>query len=65
MLKALDKLEGVTDKLAIRLRAKLFKIEGDLPPVEVMFFYQIITLNCKVADDAESVGDRLQILMAK
>ena len=65
MLKALDKLEGITDKLAIRLRAKLFKIESGLPPVEVMFLYQIITLNCKVADDAESVGDRLQILMAK
>lgn len=65
MLKALDKLEGVTDNLAIRLRAKLFKIESDLPPVEVMFLYQIISLICKVADDAESVGDRLQILMAK
>jgi predicted phosphate transport protein (TIGR00153 family) len=64
-VEALDKLEGVTDKLAIRLRAKLFKIESGLPPVEVMFLYQIITLNCKVADDAESVGDRLQILMAK
>jgi predicted phosphate transport protein (TIGR00153 family) len=65
MLKALDKLEGVTDKLAIRLRGSLFKIEQDLPPVEVMFLYQLISLICKVADDAESVGDRLQILMAK
>jgi predicted phosphate transport protein (TIGR00153 family) len=65
MLKALDKLEGVTDKLAVRLRAGLFKLEKDLPPVEVMFLYQIISLIGAVADDAESVGDRLQILMAK
>ena len=65
MLKSLGKLEGVTDKLAIRLRAGLFKLESDLPPVDVMFLYQIITLICTVADDAESVGDRLQILMAK
>jgi predicted phosphate transport protein (TIGR00153 family) len=65
MLKALDKLEGITDKLAIRLRAGLFKLEKDLPPVEVMFLYQLIELIGTVADDAEIVGDRLQILMAK
>jgi predicted phosphate transport protein (TIGR00153 family) len=65
MLKALGKLEGVTDKMAIKLRAGLFKLEKDLPPVEVMFLYQIIGLIGTVADDAESVGDRLQILMAK
>jgi len=65
MLKTVDELEGVTDELAIHLRADLFKLEKELPPVEVMFLYQIITLICAVADDAESVGDRLQILMAK
>jgi hypothetical protein len=51
--------------MSIKLRKKLFKLESDLPPVEVMFLYQIITLMCTVADDAETVGDRLQILMAK
>jgi predicted phosphate transport protein (TIGR00153 family) len=65
MLKALDKLERTSDKMAIKLRTSLFKLEKDLPPVEVMFLYQIISLICTVADDAESVGDRLQILMAK
>jgi predicted phosphate transport protein (TIGR00153 family) len=65
MLKELDDLEGVTDELAIHLRAGLFRLEKDLPAVEVMFLYQIITLISTVADDAESVGDRLQILLAK
>jgi hypothetical protein len=65
MLKALDKLERSTDKLAITLRGRLFKVERDLPPVDVIFYYQIITLLGSVADNAESVGDRLQILMAK
>jgi hypothetical protein len=65
MLKSLDELECKTDEMAIRLRAGLFKLETELPPVEVMFLYRIITLICAVADDAESVGDRLQILMAK
>ncbi len=65
MLKDLDKLERRTDKLAASLRASLFKLESELPPVDVMFYYQVITLLGTVADDAESVGDRLQILMAK
>jgi uncharacterized protein Yka (UPF0111/DUF47 family) len=30
-----------------------------------MFYYRIISLLGTVADNAESVGDRLQILMAK
>ena len=65
MLKTLDKLERASDKMAIKMRAALFKLEKNLPPVEVMFLYQIISLVCTVADDAEAVGDRLQILMAK
>ena len=65
MLKDLDKLERSTDKMATALRAKLFKIEQDLPPVDVMFYYRVLSLLGTVADDAETVGDRLQILMAK
>jgi predicted phosphate transport protein (TIGR00153 family) len=64
MLKKLDKLEQSTDRQAVALRAKLFKIEKDLPAVDVMFYYQIISLLTHVADDAEAVGDRLQILLA-
>ncbi len=65
MLKDLDKLERATDKRADKLRGRLFKMEKDLPPVDVMFYYRIISLLGTVADNAESVGDRLQILMAK
>ena len=65
MLKELGKLEARTDKLGIGLRGKLFKLEDDLPPVTVMFYYRILTLLGTLADDAESVGDRLQILLAK
>lgn len=65
MLKELDKLERRTDTMAVSLRAGLFKIESDLPPVDVMFYYRVLTLLGSLADQAESVGDRLQILMAK
>ena len=53
MLKELDKLERRTDKLAISLRAKLFKLESELPPVDVMFYYRVMALLVPVADDAE------------
>lgn len=65
MLKELNKLEAKTDKQAIALRLKLFKLEAKLPPVDVMFYYEIIGLIGGVADAAESVGDRLQILIAR
>jgi predicted phosphate transport protein (TIGR00153 family) len=65
MLKELNRLEAKTDKQAIALRLKLFKLEAKLPAVDVMFYYEIIGLIGSVADAAESVGDRLQILIAR
>jgi predicted phosphate transport protein (TIGR00153 family) len=65
MIKDLDKLEARTDKQAIALRGKLFKQEDKLPPVDVMFYYQVIGLLGSLADSAEQVGDRLQILIAR
>ena len=65
MIKDLDKLQGRTDKQAIALRGKLFKLEDKLPPVDVMFYYQVIGLLGSLADSAEQVGDRLQILIAR
>jgi len=65
MLNELNRLEGKTDKQAIALRLKLFKLESKLPAVDVMFYYEIIGLIGGVADAAENVGDRLQILIAR
>jgi predicted phosphate transport protein (TIGR00153 family) len=65
MLKELDKLEGKTDKQAFTLRKQMFKLEAELPPVDVMFYYRVMALFSSLADAAEKVGDRLQILLAK
>jgi len=65
LIKILDKLEGRTDKQSESLRAKLFKMEAEFPPVDVMFYYKVIELLAAMADAAERVGHRLQILMAK
>lgn len=65
LIKELDKLEGRTDKQSQALRAQLFKLERDLYPVDVMFYYKIIELLASLADSAERVGHRLQIVIAK
>lgn len=65
MLKELDKLERRTDKQQFALRGKLFRLESELPPVDVMFYYRAMALLGTLADTAEKVGDRLQVLLAK
>ncbi|MFV0477987.1 MAG: TIGR00153 family protein [Parahaliea sp.] len=65
MIKIVAKLEGRTDKQAEMLRGKLFRMESELPPVEVMFYYKIIELLTALADTGEAVGHQLQVLIAK
>jgi hypothetical protein len=61
----LDELERQSDKLEVQVRAALFKIEKDLPPVDVMFLYREIEWIGDLADRAHSVGNRLQLLLAR
>jgi predicted phosphate transport protein (TIGR00153 family) len=65
MIKELDRIEKDTDVIQVRVRAKLFEIESDLPPVEVMFLYRIIDWTGDLGDRAQRVGSRLQIMLAK
>lgn len=65
MLDQLDTLEHTTDEHERAIRAKLFGIEKELPPVDVMFLYQVIALIGDLADRAQQVGSRLQLLVAR
>ena len=65
MLKELDKTEARCDKTAMKVRRILFKLEADHPPIDVMFLYRVLALISKLADAAEAVGDRLQIIIAR
>ena len=64
MVVELDRLESESDVLQSELRGGLFKLESELPPVNVMFLYKIIDLTGEVADYAERVGRRLELLLA-
>lgn len=65
LIKELDRLENNNDKTEIKIRKTLFKIEKDMPPVDVMFLYKVIESIGELADRAQKVGSRLQLLIAR
>ncbi len=65
MLIKLDEIESDTDTLQRETRAILFELEPSLPPVEVMFLYQLIHWAGDLADLAQRVGSRLQLMLAR
>ena len=65
LIHELDRLEHENDKAQIKIRAALFKIENELPPVNVVFLYKIIDWVGDLANEAQKVGSRLQILLAR
>ncbi|MDF1821025.1 MAG: TIGR00153 family protein [Alcanivoracaceae bacterium] len=65
MIDELDRLERQSDEQQIRIRAALFALESELPPVDVMFLYKIIDYIGDLADRAEKVGGFLHMLLAR
>lgn len=61
----LDAIEKDTDKMQIKIRATLLKIEKDLSPIDVMFYYKVIEGIGEVADISQRIGSRVEILLAK
>ncbi|WP_394174772.1 TIGR00153 family protein [Thalassotalea litorea] len=65
MIHELDSIEDDTDIMQIKLRQGLLAIEKDMNPVDVIFLYQIIEWVGDLADIAERVGARLEIMLAR
>ncbi|MEO1593893.1 MAG: TIGR00153 family protein [Pseudomonadota bacterium] len=64
MIDKLDRIETETDSKEAHLRAALFKIENEFNPVDVMFLYKTINKIGEIADMAERVGRRLELLLS-
>ncbi|MDH3978398.1 MAG: TIGR00153 family protein [Gammaproteobacteria bacterium] len=60
----LDEIENETDEMQAKVRAGLFKIEQDLPAVDVIFLYKIIELIGQIGDMSERIGRRLELLLS-
>ena len=59
----LSQLEKQADRQEIDIRQALLAIEGDYAPLDVMFIYRVIDWIGTLADRADRVGTRLQILV--
>jgi len=64
LIQELNRIEHNNDEIQITLRAELFKIEKELPPVDVMFYYKIIDRIGEIADYSQKVGSKLSLLLA-
>lgn len=65
MIVTLDAIEKDCDQQLAHIRSELFSIETQLPPLEAVFLYQLLQWIGELADAAQSVGGRLQILIAR
>ncbi len=65
MLVELGSIESETDTMQEDLRMTLFRLEAQLSPVDVIFTYRLIDWVGNVADNAERVGSRLSLMLAR
>ncbi|MFK8053823.1 MAG: TIGR00153 family protein [Woeseiaceae bacterium] len=64
MIEKLDRIETDTDAKEADVRAALYAIEDQHNPIDVMFLYRTIGKIGEIADMAERVGRRLELLLA-
>lgn len=65
MLSELEAIEQDTDEMQIKLRRELRAVEQQLNPIDAMFLYKIIEWVGDLADIAERVGARLELMLAR
>ncbi|MCP0914600.1 MULTISPECIES: TIGR00153 family protein [Legionella] len=65
MIVTLDEIEHDSDDKLAEIRHKIFELEKDLPAIEVIFLYKLVQWIGELADHAQIVGGRLQILIAR
>ena len=61
----LDRIENVTHAQSAKLYRTLFSIEDEWPPVQVVFLYSVLDKTSVIADRAQRVGNRLQMMLAR
>lgn len=64
LIEDLDQIETETDERQAALRASLYKVEKEMSPIDAIFLYQVIEMTGQIADMAERVGRRLELLLS-
>ena len=65
MIMTLDAIEHDSDQKLADMRHRIFEIEKDLPAIDILFLYKLVQWIGDLADHAQTVGGRLQILIAR
>ena len=65
MIRKIDNIEEDTDTLQIAICKQLFEIEETLSPIDAIQLYKIIEWVGDLADFAENVGARLELMLAR
>ncbi|NBI40965.1 TIGR00153 family protein [[Haemophilus] felis] len=65
MINELDSIEDDTDQMQIKLRKMLLQIETRFNPIDVMFLYKILEWVGVLADQAQRVGSRIELMLAR
>jgi len=65
MVNQLNKIETDTDRMGLDLGRSVFAQEDNMKPVSVMVWYDLISMIGELADNAEKVGNRLRLMLAR
>ncbi|ATX81503.1 hypothetical protein Ga0123462_0633 [Mariprofundus ferrinatatus] len=65
MIDELHKIEYEADKIGTQINNALFVIEKSMDPVDAVFLYRMVRELGAVADSAQRVGARLELLLAR
>ncbi|MBA3537400.1 MAG: TIGR00153 family protein [Tatlockia sp.] len=65
MIMTLDGIEHDSDEKLADIRHRIFELEKDLPAIDLVFLYKLVQWIGDLADHAQTVGGRLQILIAR
>jgi uncharacterized protein len=65
MIMVLDEIEHDCDDKLADIRHRIFELEKELPAIDIIFLYKLMQWIEDLADYAQTVGGRLQILIAR
>ncbi|MFY1027306.1 TIGR00153 family protein [Actinobacillus seminis] len=65
MINELDSIEDDTDQMQIKLRMMLRSVEERYNPIDIMFLYKILEWIGGLADQAQRVGARIELMLAR
>ncbi|MCL9685419.1 TIGR00153 family protein [Legionella maioricensis] len=65
MILTLDEIEHDCDERLANMRHRIFDLEKELSAIDIVFLYKLVQWTGELADHAQTVGGRLQILIAR